>query len=297
MIILSIQPSLSREKHIATNWWIYEDEALTQVVKESLNDTVNLTTKIFDDSDLDPDKTYYAVAQELFETYDAEPSQASILRVKDNSSLVVNKDLPAAMPAPSPQILLDANNAPANFIPISIPPVQSDSDAYCVAVDIVITDQEGRVYYKELKSNAVTGKVIETAGLEPGKLYILAITQYASNGDVTPIGRTYFFVKDIKEFEVVRAPDPKSLADDEPYVLQLDLDPSLNLSSVTVDIYGIYGKELNKLTTVTSDTLAIVIDKSVFTDPYDTYMFAIKVTDTLNRTYGPLYHRVGITVS
>jgi hypothetical protein len=271
--------------HEATDWQVAKDPDFEHVVKQSLGDKTNKLVKIFDDTDLDPETTYYARSRIVFNKGLSEWSNVDVIRIKDKKPIEIMADVPTTIAVPEITLDFNTGKCPATFFRIMTSKMNSTVKADHIATDLIIEDEYGNVVYSKLDdSQSLTNFLITDVLLEEGKLYFIKVQYRASSGDVSNVGKLPIFVPK-QPFKILT--NLKDIYLDEDLVI--NISPVSNFKSLSWRLYAVGLDTRKQLASGSSNTLSFVIPKSKFTNPEQLYIVEIYVTLKDDKKLGPKY--------
>jgi len=278
MLVLYITPPILTEgwTHEGTDWQVAEDPDFQNIVKESLNDQTNKLVKIFDDSDLDPDKTYYSRARVIFNKGLAEWADVQIVKLKDVNTIDVTLDLPTIVAIPEVELNFNPNNVPRTFFTINTSAMSCNTNAKHIATTYVIEDINGNVVYSDLfNSEDLTKKFITTNKLEEGKVYTLTVLHHASTGDTSEPTKFMFKTSEVDVIKLLVDTENIDVETNDGYVIKLDnID---DFSKLYVKFYSVRFDEVNLLADREYEVLSFKLEKELFTNPDKKYILELQV--------------------
>jgi len=277
--------------HDATDWQVAEDPDFKNIVKESLGDTKNKLVKIFDDSDLDYSKSYYARARVVFNKGLSEWSNVDIVKFEDLDPIKVTLDLPTLLATPEIKLNFDPNNVPGGLFTISTTPLNASTNVKHIVTNWIIEDSNNNVVWSSLNDGEnLTDIFVSYPILKEGETYFIKVSHVASSNDVSPLGILTFTVPKIPEIEVLS--NLTDIPGDEDLVVKLS--PIENLKTLEWRFYAAGLNTISLLANDSTDTTTFIIDNKNFTNPLRTYILELIAELDDGTKLGPKYYPVTV---
>ena len=181
--------------HTATDWQIATDPLFSNIILESNNDEVNLTSIIFDEI-LDPDDKYYARARSLLNTGWTIWGNLDVFIVEDVYTTDDNLDMPGVITPPTIITDSDVTDHIPTLFKISVSGFSTTGTGYHVATSYFITDLFDNHLWSTLNSEVSRNSiVIDEIVLKPGNVYKIKAMLHSSSGDVSQLATRVINVK------------------------------------------------------------------------------------------------------
>lgn len=290
MLVLYITPPILTKgwTHEGTDWQVAEDPDFKKIVKESMNDSKNKLVKIFDDSDLDPEKTYYSRARVVFNKGLAEWADVQQVKLKDVNTIDVTLDLPTVVAIPEIEINFNPNNVPRSLFTINTSKMSCNTNAEHVATSYIIEDIEGNVVFADLfNTTDLTSKLVYSDEIKEGMVYSINVLHHVSTGDTSNPTKFMFKVNEVKDIVLNSLTENVDLSKNNGLIVQLkNVD---NFKKLYVKFYSIRLNEVNKLAEREYNTLSFKLEKDLFVNPEKKYLLEITLEYDNGDRSGPKY--------
>jgi hypothetical protein len=261
--------------HDATDWQVAEDEDFKNIVLKSMGDTENKLVKIFDDSKLDPQKTYYARSRIVFNKGLAEWSNVEIVKLKEKDIIDITTDIPTLVAIPEIDVNFDSNNMPPILFTINTSNFSCTSNAKHKTTSYIIEDIEGNVVFANIDDEQqLTSKLISEILLVEGKAYNIKVAHRATSEDMSPFTTMIVYIPGVKDIKVLT--DLSNVTLDNDVVVKLD--PVDHVKNIHVELLAAGENTVEKLYTDDVDTFTFSIPKNSFNKSYKMYLLSLQYT-------------------
>lgn len=177
--------------HIATDYQIATDLLFNNIVLSSIHDTVNLQTKIFNES-LDPTIPYYLRTRALLSTGYTYYSNISKFTPKDVDRIEFDTDMPSVLGIPRITTTGSFNAHPITMFSINVEGFTSVGTATHEFTTYIIEDLDGMILWKREKSLDLTSIDVNDIVLKANTVYRMSAIFHASSGDVSQVSTVTF---------------------------------------------------------------------------------------------------------
>lgn len=272
--------------HNATDWQVATDPLFTNIILESMDDEVNLTSKTFNDI-LDPDDKYYARARSLLSTGWTIWGNLDVFIVDDVYTTDDNLDMPGTITPP----VITTDSIITEHLPtlfnISVSGFNTTGTGSHQATSYFITTLDGEVLWSDVFDEINKDKIlIDELLLKEGNVYYLKAMFHSSSFDVSQLSS-----------KLIHIPDSKIEIEGMIYDLDTTVDIELRISnkcdiaSSSWKIYDVKEDGLHSLVmfnNIVGKPGTIVIPAGTLRE-YEKYYLEVSITDTegnvLPKTY------------
>jgi len=265
--------------HKASDWQIATDKYFRKdsIVAESKNDTVHLTSILFD-INLDPDKIYYARARVIMDYGPSDWSDVDIIKTEDLNkinydNIDVDIDIPSVIAKPDVSVDFPPDQVPPTFFKIKTSPMSTNTGVRHMATDYIITDLLGNVVYAEFNDTSdLTSHLVFNIMLPEDNFYLVKASHIASSGDVSPLGQQLIYVpgNDIIKVKSNLTSDNASKVG-----MDIELEPVDDIKKIYVTVYMVGYDEPVEVFSTTEDKFIFDLPKEIFKNPKGTYLMSI----------------------
>lgn len=208
--------------HDATDWQISTKIDFSEILAESLNDTVNLTTRIFN-NELELGTKYYARARMVFNNMFTEWCNIDVFTPEDVDETTLNLDIPSIITTPTLYTEYEVNSNPSsNFLIKSKELFSTSGNATHESTTWLIEDIYGKplLHITDDKDN-LTELLVEHI-LPVNNFYKLSASFKGSNGDISQFGSTVIYISNNDIIDYSRVSIVKTNVDHEVILNNLD---------------------------------------------------------------------------
>lgn len=261
--------------HTATDWQISTSVNFSNILVSSMNDSVNLTTIVFNNN-LELGVKYYGRARMLLNTGFTEWSNIDVFTPKDIDEVSLLMDIPSIITAPTLRSKYDLNAHPSKHFTIYVNNGFSTlGNATHESTSWIIEDDTGKPIWSSFNDKENLLSLTITGNLALNKVYRIHASLHGTNGDSSQYGTITFYTSDSSNFLINRYIYRDILDTDlyieHPYIVGLDYLE-----------YELFSKEIKVHTDKIIDNF-FTIDKGLLsTNSID----LIKVRTEVNGVYG-----------
>jgi len=189
--------------HQATDWQVATDMLFSDIILESDQDEINLTSIVFNES-LDPDNEYFARARSLLSTGYTIWGNLDTFIPKDVYEHDDNSDLPTVVTPPTITTdSVDNNHIPTMFN-ILTTGFAAVGNAIHIATTYIIENLDGDVLWMNDRDQINLNKLlIDDVILPNGDVYILKVMFHASSGDTSQHSSKIIHVQNVNELDIL----------------------------------------------------------------------------------------------
>jgi len=261
--------------HNATDWQIATDPLFSNVILQSMNDEVNLTSIIFNEI-LDPDDKYYARARSLLSTGWTIWGNLDVFIVDDVYTTDDNLDMPGVITPPVITTDSDVKNHIPTLFNISVTGFSTTGTGSHVATSYFITDLYDNHLWSTLNSEIYKdGVLIDEVVLKDGGVYKIKAMLHSSSGDVSQMVTRVINVKK-DELEIYGPIYDLDVSVDNEFTIAYNCD----IVSTKWDVYSVSEaglKHFKTYTNVIGKPRTIIIPARDLRE-YEKYYFKITAT-------------------
>lgn len=212
--------------HSATDWQVSTSEDFSSILVSSMNDSENLTTKVFSNN-LELGVKYYGRARMLLNTGFTEWSNIDVFTPKDIDEVALLMDIPSIITTPTLKSNFDLNSHPSKFFTITIDNgFNTLGNATHESTSWIIEDDAGKPIWASFDDKENLLSLTSNVNLELNKVYRIHASIKGTNGDSSQYGTITFFTSDSKDFLLNRYLYRNDLTIDldiiHPYIVGLD---------------------------------------------------------------------------
>lgn len=212
--------------HSATDWQVSTSENFSSILISSMNDSENLTTKVFSNN-LELGVKYYGRARMLLNTGFTEWSNIDVFTPKDIDEVALLMDIPSIITTPTLKSNFDLNSHPSKFFTITIDNgFNTLGNATHESTSWIIEDDTGKPIWASFDDKENLLSLTSNVNLELNKVYRIHASIKGTNGDSSQYGTITFFTSDSKDFLLNRYLYRNDLTIDldiiHPYIVGLD---------------------------------------------------------------------------
>jgi len=234
--------------HISTDWQVASDLQFTTIIAQSLGDTVNLSTMLFNNP-LDPEIKYYARGRVLLSTGYTAWSNIDIFTPEDVGSGTTHAPLPSLVTIPQIALTNSGLDVPTYGAVINISPVDTLGSAAHESTSYVIEDSNGIPVWSSLYNvDNKSTKVIPPDVLIPNSLYRLRVLVHVDSRDTAQLVTTTFKTETRTQGLLMGGltkVDPNAS-------LTVDITPDVTVTGVTAILYANINGTLTQVATYTA---------------------------------------------
>jgi len=234
--------------HISTDWQVASDLQFATIVAQSLGDTVNLSTMLFNNP-LDSGVKYYARGRVLLSTGYTAWSNIDIFTPEDVGSGTTHAPLPSLVTIPQITLTSSGLNVPTYGAVITISPVDTLGSATHESTSYVIEDSNGIPVWSSLYNvDDKSTKVIPPDVLMPNSMYRLRVMVHVDSRDTAQLVTTTFKTETRTKGLLMGG-----LTMVDPNVpLTVDITPDVTVTGVTAILYANINGSLTHVATYTA---------------------------------------------
>ena len=178
--------------HERTDWQVSDTIDFSNIVLESLDDSVNLTTKIFN-TRLDLDVKYYGRARMLLNNGFTEWSNIDIFTPRDANDVALINDIPSIITPPLLTTNFDKNAHPSAYFKLIGNEFDTLGNSSHESTTWLIEDSDGNaIWFKSNDTKNLT-EILVDKYLPLHKLYRASVFYTSTNGDTSQLTTISFY--------------------------------------------------------------------------------------------------------
>jgi len=263
--------------HINTDWQVSSNMQFTNITVQSLGDTTNLTSILFD-TPLDPAIKYYARSRVLLSTGYTAWSNIDIFTPQNVPDNTINAPLPSLVSLPAITITGNGNNVPIFGTTINIAPVSTLGGANHKSTSYVLEDIDGKVVWKSLYNvKDRNKKVIPPYIMLPSTIYRIRILIHTDSNDSSQVLTTTIKTAARSKGLIINNLEGSlSTAD-----LHVDIMSSSSISGIVGTLYSIINDQTSVVGTYTAGGVAsnVITVPAASLRPATKYIIRIATSD------------------
>jgi len=263
--------------HISTDWQVASDLKFTTILAQSIGDTVNLSTMLFNNP-LDSATKYYARGRVLLSTGYTAWSNIDIFTPTDVGLGTTHAPLPSLVTIPQITLTNSGLNVPTYGAVIKISPVDTLGSAAHESTSYVIEDSTGIPVWSSLYNvDDKSTKVIPPDVLMPNSMYRLRVMVHVDSRDTAQLVTNTFKTETRTKGLLMGG-----LTKVDPNVpLTVDITPDVTVTGVVAILYAIINGTLTQVTTYTATGVMgnIITVPSAALKPNTQYLLRVNTAD------------------
>lgn len=259
--------------HLATDWQVSDDRRFSNILIESIQDTVNLRYKI-DNDVLQTEVTYYARARALLSTGYTVWSNLDVFVIDNTIDIARSEEIPTVISPPLLSIDCDPKNCKPTLFKVMARGFSTQSNALHKSTSWVVLDSNQNVLFSSIQDEVNLYDFIFTPDdivMEDNKIYHIKVMYHSFTGDSSSLSTLTIHVNNNDKGKVVIG-DLYNIDSNINNVLRAYNVPDLNIISWEITGYN------NRISYP-----IFAIDYNIITYPTDIYACAIP-SNTLDPT-------------
>jgi len=225
--------------HTYTDWQVATDLQFNNILVQSLGDTTNLTSILFNNS-LDPTIKYYARSRALLSTGYTAWSNIDIFSPQNIPDNTINAPLPSLVELPTITITNNGDHVPIFGTTITISPVSTLGGAKHKSTSYILEDIDGVLIWESLYNiNDMNRKVIPPFLMNPNTLYRIKIIINTDSNDTSQVlTKTIITANRTHGLIISNLENSPSTAD-----LFIDINSTTSITKVVASLYSIINNQ------------------------------------------------------
>ena len=255
--------------HTETDWQVSTNEQFTDIIAESLNDSVNLTSKVFNYKTT-IGQVYYGRARMLLNVGWTEWSNIEIFLARDINEVVMSMDIPSVIETPTVTSNYDLWAHPSSNFTITTSPFTTPGNATHEKTSYFIEDSNGNTVWSNLNDTVHLTSIRMTDLLPLNEVLHLHVAHTGSNGVVSGYGSLTFYTSDDNNFGMNRV--FRNVRADRDIFVEIPF-----IADIDVLEWALYDQSGIEITNGIRNDLNLLITEDNFI-PNVTYTLAVKGT-------------------